>query len=57
MTHITLNIVKPISHSKTLPWKLLKPEIDTSFIELKKLKQNPLVFKQIKAEFKYSKHT
>ena len=47
-SNLHLDIVKPVSHSKILPWKLLKPEIDTSnsLSEFKKTEANPLVFKQ-----------
>ena len=37
-SNIPLDIIKPVSHSKIPPWKLLKPEIDTSLSEFKKLK-------------------
>ena len=29
-SNIPLDIIKPVSHSKISPWKLLKHEIDTS---------------------------
>ena len=41
MTYIHLNIVIPVRHSKSPPWKQLKPEIDRFFNQnLRKLKQN-----------------
>ena len=51
------DIVKPVSHSKIPPWKVLKHEIETFLSEFKKTETNPLVFKQKLAEFKHSKHT
>ena len=56
-TNIPLDIIKPVSHSKIPPWKLLKPDIDTSLSEFKNTKANPLVFKEKLAEFKDSKQT
>ena len=56
-SNMPLDIIKPLSHSKISPWKLLKPEIDTSLSEFKKTETNPLVFKQKLAEFKDSKQT
>ena len=47
----------PVSHSKIPPWKLLKPEKDTSLSEFKKTETNPLVFKQKLAELKDSRQT
>ena len=35
-SNIPLDTIKPVSHSKIPSWKLLKPEIDTSFAECKK---------------------
>ena len=35
-SNIPLDTIKPVSHSKIPFWKLLKPEIDTSFAECKK---------------------
>ena len=32
-SNISLDIIKPVSHSKLPPWKLLKSEIDTSLSE------------------------
>lgn len=34
--NISIDIVKPVSHSKILTWKPLKPEIDTSVPKFKK---------------------
>ena len=51
-SHIPLDIIKPVSHSKIPPWKLLKPETETSLSELKKTETTPLVFGQKLAEFK-----
>ena len=56
-SNISLDIIKLVSNSKIPPWKLLKHEIDTSLAEFKKPETNPLVFKQILAEFKDSKQT
>ena len=56
-TNIPLDIIKPVSHSKIPPWKLLKPEIDTSLTEFRKTEANPVVFKEKVAEFKVSKQT
>ena len=56
-SNVPLDIIKPISHYKIPPWKLLKAEIDTSLSEFKKTETNPLVFKQKLAEFKDSKQT
>lgn len=39
-TCIPLNFVKPISHSKYPPWKLLKPEMNTSLSEFQKAEKN-----------------
>ena len=35
-SNIPLDIIKPVSHSKIPPWKLLKPKVDTSLSEFKK---------------------
>ena len=56
-SNIHLDIIKPVSHSKIPPWKLLKPEIDTSLSEFKKTEISPLVFKQKLAELKDLKQT
>ena len=42
--NISIDIVKPVSHSKILTWKPLKPEIDTTVPKFKKTETN-LVFK------------
>ena len=42
-SYIPLDIVRQVCHPKASPWILLKPEKDTSFSDLRKLKQ-PLLF-------------
>ena len=56
-SNISLDMIKPVSHSNIPHWKLLKPDIDTSLSEFKKTETYPLVFKQKLAEFKDPKQT
>ena len=56
--NLHLDIIKPVLNSTIPPWKLIKPDVDTSLSELSEFKKNvinPLLFKQKVAEFKHSK--
>ena len=53
--NIPLDIITPASQSTIPPWKLIKPSIDTSLSELKKLKQTLFFLKLKFGEFKHSK--
>ena len=53
-SNIPLGVVQPSTLSEIPPWKLLKPNVDTSLSEYKKSETNSVIFKQKLSEIKQS---